>query len=183
MRKGIVAALAVALGMFIIAGCGSSSSSDSTSAGSGGGLYGGGSSGGGSSDSSTTSGGSSSTATVAGDGIVKTGKSDLGDVIVDSKGFTLYDFHKDSGTTSACYGACAKVWPPLLAKKNPQAQGGAKRSLLGTTTRNDGTTQVTYSGHPLYTYLGDKAPGDTKGNDFSQFGAQWYALTPAGEEH
>jgi len=107
---------------------------------------------------------------------------DLGTVLVDSKGFTLYDFHKDKGGTSACYGACAGAWPPLLTEGNPQAQGAAERSMLGTTKRNDGTIQVTYNGWPLYTFVGDKAPGEANGNDFTQFGAQWYALLPNGEE-
>jgi len=74
------------------------------------------------------------------------------------------------------------AWPPLLTEGNPQAQGAAQRSMLGTTKRNDGTLQVTYNGWPLYTFVGDKAPGEANGNDFSQFGAQWYALMPNGEE-
>jgi predicted lipoprotein with Yx(FWY)xxD motif len=64
----------------------------------------------------------------------------------------------------------------------PQPQKGAKASLLGTTKRSDGSTQVTYAGHPLYTYTGDSAPGQANGNDLSQFGAQWYALMPSGQE-
>ena len=106
----------------------------------------------------------------------------LGPILVDSKGFTLYDFHKDQGTKSSCYGACASVWPPLLSSGAAKAQGSAQQSMLGTTKRNDGTTQVTYAGHPLYTYQGDSAPGQANGNDFSQFGAQWYALMPSGQE-
>jgi predicted lipoprotein with Yx(FWY)xxD motif len=107
---------------------------------------------------------------------------DLGKVIVDSKGMTLYDFHKDKGTTSACYGECAAVWPPLLTSGEPKAQGGAEASLLGTTKRKDGTVQVTYNGHPVYGFVEDKKPGETNGNDFKGFGAQWYALEPNGEE-
>jgi predicted lipoprotein with Yx(FWY)xxD motif len=107
---------------------------------------------------------------------------DLGKVIVDSKGMTLYDFHKDKGTTSACYGECAVAWPPLLTSGEPKAQGGAEQSLLGTTKRKDGTVQVTYNGHPVYGFVEDKKPGETNGNDFKGFGAQWYALEPNGEE-
>ena len=107
---------------------------------------------------------------------------DLGKVIVDSKGMTLYDFHKDKGTTSACYGECAVAWPPLLTSGEPKAQGGAEQSLLGTTKRKDGTLQVTYNGHPVYGFVEDKKPGETNGNDFKGFGAQWYALEPNGEE-
>ena len=107
---------------------------------------------------------------------------DLGKVIVDSKGMTLYDFHKDKGTTSACYGECAVAWPPLLTSGEPKASGGAQGSLLGTTKRKDGTVQVTYNGHPVYGFVEDKKPGETNGNDFKGFGAQWYALMPNGEE-
>ncbi len=107
---------------------------------------------------------------------------DLGKVIVDSEGMTLYDFHKDKGTTSACYGECATAWPPLLTSGEPKATGGAQQSLLGTTKRKDGTLQVTYDGHPVYGFVEDKKPGETNGNDFKGFGAQWYALLPNGEE-
>jgi predicted lipoprotein with Yx(FWY)xxD motif len=107
---------------------------------------------------------------------------DLGKVIVESKGMTLYDFHKDKGTTSACYGECAVAWPPLLTSGEPQATGGAQQSLLGTTKRKDGTVQVAYKGHPVYGFVEDKKPGETNGNDFKGFGAQWYALLPNGEE-
>lgn len=107
---------------------------------------------------------------------------DLGKVIVDSKGMTLYDFHKDKGTTSACYGECAVAWPPLLTSGEPKAAGGAEGSLLGTTKRKDGMVQVTYNGHPVYGFIGDKKPGETTGNDFDNFGAEWYALEPNGEE-
>lgn len=106
----------------------------------------------------------------------------LGMVLVDSKGFVLYDFHKDKGATSACYGECAAVWPPLLSKGAPQPSNGASASKLGTTKRKDGTMQVTYAGHPLYTYVADKKPGEANGHDFSSFGAQWYALKGSGEE-
>jgi predicted lipoprotein with Yx(FWY)xxD motif len=106
----------------------------------------------------------------------------LGKVIVDSKGMTLYDFHKDKGTTSSCYGECAAAWPPLLTAGEPKATGGAEGSLLGTTKRKDGTVQVTYNGHPVYGFVEDSKPGETNGNDFNGFGAQWYALLPNGEE-
>lgn len=107
---------------------------------------------------------------------------ELGRILVDSKGFTLYDFHKDKGAKSACYDACANVWPPLTTESAPKASGGAMASKLGTTKRKDGSLQVTYAGHPLYTYEADTKPGDAKGNDFSSFGAEWYALQPSGEE-
>ena len=106
----------------------------------------------------------------------------LGRVLVDSKGFTLYDFHKDKGSKSACYAACAGVWPPLTTDGAPQPKDGAMASKLGMTKRKDGTMQVTYAGHPLYTYEADTKPGDAKGNDFSSYGAEWYALQPNGED-
>lgn len=106
----------------------------------------------------------------------------VGAVLVDGDGFTVYDFHKDKGTTSSCYGGCAQVWPPVLSEGAPQVSKGATASKLGTTKRKDGTMQVTYAGHPLYTYVADKKPGEANGNDFSSFGAEWYALQGSGEE-
>lgn len=106
----------------------------------------------------------------------------LGRVLVDSRGLTLYDFHKDQGAESSCYGGCAKVWPPLLSAGEPHASNGAQAGLVGTTERRDGTTQVTYAGHPLYTYAEDGKPGDANGNDIDSFGAEWYALKGSGEE-
>jgi predicted lipoprotein with Yx(FWY)xxD motif len=105
----------------------------------------------------------------------------LGRVLVDSEGFTLYEFEKDKGTTSSCYGHCAKNWPPLQTKGSPQPSNGASPSMLGTSKRHDGTVQVTYAGRPLYTFALDTKPGDAKGNDFEAFGAEWYALTPTGD--
>jgi predicted lipoprotein with Yx(FWY)xxD motif len=159
----------------VVAGCGSDSS---TSGGAYGGKGGSGSGGEGSTASSETK-----PASGGGDGIVAAAKvGDLGTILVTSKGLTLYDFHKDKGGTSACYGACAAAWPPLLTEGNPQAQGAADRSMLGTTKRKDGTLQVTYNGWPLYTYVADQAPGEANGNDIDQFGAEWYALQPDGQE-
>ena len=95
---------------------------------------------------------------------------------------TLYDFHKDKGTKSACYGSCAKIWPPLTSAGTPVAAAGAQASLLGSSPRSDGTTQVTYGGHPLYTYVGDSKPGETSGNGLTEFGGSWHALRPNGKE-
>jgi predicted lipoprotein with Yx(FWY)xxD motif len=151
-----------------VAGCGSSDNSTT-----GGGAYGGG-------GTTTTQPASAPKATGAVVSVATVPK--LGKIIVDSKGFTLYDFHKDKGTTSSCYGGCAQVWPPLLTEGAPQAGNGAPAAKLGTTKRKDGSTQVTFAGHPLYTYAEDTKPGEINGNDFSSFGAQWYALLPSGEE-
>ena len=106
----------------------------------------------------------------------------VGPVLVNHDGFTVYDFHKDKGTTSSCYGACAEGWPPVLTEGSPTAGEGATAAKLGTTERKDGTTQVTYAGHPLYTFVEDRKPGEANGNDVSAFGAQWYALKGNGEE-
>jgi predicted lipoprotein with Yx(FWY)xxD motif len=168
------AAIAVLALAIVAAGCGSSSSNNSTSAsGGGGGLYGGG----GSSTTSTTasSGGAAAVVSVA-------NNPKLGKILVDSKGRTLYYFEKDKqgGTTSTCSGACAAVWPPVTTTGAAKGQSGVQASKLGTIKRSDGTTEVTYNGWPLYLYVADKKPGDAKGNDLTQFGAQWYALTPAG---
>lgn len=106
----------------------------------------------------------------------------LGKIIVDAKGRTLYDFVIDKGTTSVCYGACASLWPPYLTKGAPKAGKATGANLIGTTKRKDGTTQVTYGGHPLYYYAPDRTRGQISGQALNQFGAPWYALTPAGRE-
>jgi predicted lipoprotein with Yx(FWY)xxD motif len=95
-------------------------------------------------------------------------------------GCTLYRFLADQGTTSECSGACATNWPPLEASGKPTAGKGADPSMIGTTARSDGGTQVTYNGHPVYTFMGDKKPGDTNGEGLVAFGAGWFALSPAG---
>lgn len=109
-------------------------------------------------------------------------KTGLGSVLADGKDRTLYLFLKDSGTTSECNDACAAAWPPLIASGTPTAGGGAQASLVGTTTRSDGTSQVTYNGHPVYRYSGDQNPGDTAGQGLDAFGATWYVLSPAGDQ-
>jgi predicted lipoprotein with Yx(FWY)xxD motif len=112
---------------------------------------------------------------------VKTGTSALGRIIVDGKSHTLYLFEKDKRGKSACSGACAQNWPPLLTKGAPKAGPGAKSSLLGTTKRADGTTQVTYNKHPLYTFVADQGKrGSTKGEGLDAFGARWYVVTAKG---
>jgi predicted lipoprotein with Yx(FWY)xxD motif len=112
---------------------------------------------------------------------VKTGTSALGRIIVDGRSHTLYLFKKDTHGKSACAGACAQNWPPLLTRGKPKAGRSAKASLLGTTRRSDGTTQVTYRKHPLYTFVGDNGKrGSTKGEGITAFGARWYVVTAKG---
>jgi predicted lipoprotein with Yx(FWY)xxD motif len=106
-----------------------------------------------------------------------------GRALVDGAGRTLYLFEADSPTTSACSGACAQVWPPLIAHgAAPIATGPVQATLFGTARRSDGTQQITYNGHPLYYYAADRNPGDVNGQGLDQFGAGWYVLTPAGDE-
>jgi predicted lipoprotein with Yx(FWY)xxD motif len=113
---------------------------------------------------------------------VRVANSSLGSILVDSSGRTLYLFKADSGTMSACSGACATVWPPLLVTGKPTADGGLTASKLGTITRSDGTHQVTYNGHPLYLFVKDTKPGQTTGQGVNAFGAAWFALTPSGNQ-
>ncbi len=103
-----------------------------------------------------------------------------GDVLVDDKGLSLYIFVPDKGATSVCYGSCAHVWPPVLTTGTPRAGAGVDASLLGTTTRADGTTEVTYAGHPLYYFISDKKPGDITGQGVTGFGGPWYVIAPDG---
>jgi predicted lipoprotein with Yx(FWY)xxD motif len=113
---------------------------------------------------------------------VSTAKTGLGKIIVNGRGRTLYLFEKDKRRHSACSSACAVYWPPLLAHGKPTAKGGAKQSLLGTIKRANGTRQVTYAGHPLYTYKLDTKRGQTKGEGSTLFGAGWDALAPSGKK-
>jgi predicted lipoprotein with Yx(FWY)xxD motif len=118
----------------------------------------------------------------AGGAHVKLAKTNVGTILVDSKGITLYDFVKDKGMASACYGACAALWPPLLTTGKPIAGPGVRASLLGTTKRKDGKLEVTYGGHPLYYFVTDRKPGQTTGQGVNQFGGPWWVLSAAGKE-
>lgn len=118
----------------------------------------------------------SSTATV------KTRHGKLGTYLVDGKGRTLYLFEKDKTKKSTCYGDCATAWPPLLTTGKPRVAGKARAGLLGTSKRTDGTTMVTYKGHPLYFFVQDKRAGQTKGQGVDGFGAEWYVVAPSGKK-
>ena len=111
---------------------------------------------------------------------LKVEKTKIGKVVANAQLHTLYMFRKDKGTTSKCYGACAKTWPPVLTTGKPKAGPGIKASLIGTTRRTDGKLQVTYKGHPLYTYVGDTKAGQTTGEGLNLSGGKWYALAPSG---
>jgi predicted lipoprotein with Yx(FWY)xxD motif len=106
----------------------------------------------------------------------------LGNILVNSKGRTLYLFNRDSGTMSECNGACAVNWPPLRAAGKPTIGSGAKASLVSTSTRSNGVQQLTYNGHPLYLFKNDSNPGDTNGEGLTAFGGSWFAVSPAGNE-
>jgi predicted lipoprotein with Yx(FWY)xxD motif len=108
---------------------------------------------------------------------IKTGDSQFGDVLFDGDDQAIYYFDKESGPASECYGACADAWPPVLTKGEPRAAAGVEQGLLGTTQRDDGTTQVTYDGHPLYLYA-HEGPNQVTCHDVSEFGGLWLAVEP-----
>jgi len=98
-------------------------------------------------------------------------------VLTNSSGFTLYWFVPDTSTKSNCNGSCATFWPPVTG---PVTAGSGVTGTLGTITRDDGSTQATYNGHPLYTYKGDTAPGQNKGNGLNISGGVWHEVTVSG---
>jgi predicted lipoprotein with Yx(FWY)xxD motif len=105
----------------------------------------------------------------------------LGQILVGSSGRTIYLFLADSGTASNCNSAsCVQAWPPVLTAGAPKAGAGVSASLLGTTTRRDGTTEVTYAGHPLYYFVSDTKAGQVSGQGINAFGARWYVVSPSG---
>jgi predicted lipoprotein with Yx(FWY)xxD motif len=110
-----------------------------------------------------------------------------GEYLADGEGRALYLFEADtqgsgSAAVSACYDECAGAWPPLTVEGEPQGGEGADAAMLGTISRTDGSMQVTYNGWPLYYYAKDEAPGDTKGHDIEEYGAEWYLLGASGEK-
>lgn len=153
----IMVVIGIAVVALVVAACGGSS-------GSSGGAYGG-----------------STASHSSGNGSVALASTKLGKVLVDGNGRTLYLFEADKGTMSKCDGACASAWPPLTTSGKPTAGSGVVAAKLGTAKRADGTTGVTYDGHPLYTYAGDGSPGQTAGEGLTDYGAPWYALSAAGK--
>ena len=111
--------------------------------------------------------------------IVRVVDSQFGRVVADRQGEALYLFDKEQGRRSRCYGECAEVWPPLVAKGKPRAGSGARRDLLGTTRRRNGRLQVTYAGHPLY-YFVDDSPGQILCHNVAEFGGLWLVVKPNG---
>jgi predicted lipoprotein with Yx(FWY)xxD motif len=168
IRLFSLAALAVT-GALVLAACGSSGTSSSSSSGSTPSY-------GAAKPSTSNTSNSSDAASVVG-----TKTSSLGTFLVDANGRTLYLWDADHGSKSTCTGACAQAWPPLTTTTTPKASGAVKASLLGTTKRPDGSREVTYAGHPLYTFAGDTQPGQTTGQGSNGFGAPWWVVTPAGK--
>jgi predicted lipoprotein with Yx(FWY)xxD motif len=161
MRKiwGVAGLAALAL---TVSACGSSGSSSSGTA----------------ANTPAAGGNSSSAAPATASGSTVTEKT-IGSqqVVVDSSGMTLYWFAIDTPTKSNCSGQCATFWPPV---KGPVTAGSGVTGTLGTITRSDGTTQATYDGHPLYTYVGDKSPGQATGNGKNLSGGLWWEMTVSG---
>ena len=183
MRKRTIflGALLAVLGAVAIAGCGGGSSSSSSS----------------SSEPSTSENESASATTSSESGpsgskteaepeaggsgeatIATATVGGVGTVLVDSKGMTVYLFTPDKGTESTCYGGCEAAWPPVLAEGKPSADEGAMSSALGTTERKDGSMQVTYNGHPVYTFSGDSSPGEANGQEDD---GVWFVMNKAGD--
>lgn len=111
---------------------------------------------------------------------VAVGKSAYGPVLFDGRGFALYVFTHDRPGRSACRGACATAWPPFTVRGAVRAGAGARRSLLGTLRRVDGTRQVTYAGRPLYYYAGDRKPGQILCQNVFEFGGLWLVIRAGG---
>jgi predicted lipoprotein with Yx(FWY)xxD motif len=128
-------------------------------------------------ESATTS----STQSAAPAALIVTKQSKLGTILAyGPKRLTVYVFEGDHGGASSCTGACVAAWPPVTG--SPQAGAGVQGANLSTITRPEGTSQVTYSGHPLYLFATDKDHGDTYGQGVNAFGASWYVMAPSGKK-
>lgn len=128
----------------------------------------------GQSSSTTSSGGGGATVTSA-------QSSKYGVVLESSAGRTLYMLTADTSTSSACDASCAQIWTPLATTGAPMAGSGVQASMLATITRSDGSKQVTYGGHPLYTFSGDSGSGQVNGEGITSFGGTWYVLATSGQ--
>jgi predicted lipoprotein with Yx(FWY)xxD motif len=165
MRKIVsVAGLATGLAAAALALSGCASSSSSSSSGT-------------PATSAPAAGASSSAPAASGSGAL--GKTTIKGtaVVTNAKGMTLYWFVPDTSSTSKCTGSCATYWPPV---PGPVTAGTGVTGTIGTITRPDGSIQATYDGHPLYTYAGDSAPGQAKGNDLNASGGLWWEMTVSG---
>lgn len=111
--------------------------------------------------------------------VIKTGDSQYGPMLFDSRGQAIYIWQLEGSSTAECYGNCAQEWPPVLTNGAPVASGGVNSQLLGTTKRSDGSTQVTYNGHPLYFYAHEK-PGEVECHNIRTHGGLWWVIQPNG---
>jgi predicted lipoprotein with Yx(FWY)xxD motif len=105
-----------------------------------------------------------------------------GRVLVDGRGRALYLFERDKANSSRCTTGCLSVWPALTTKGKPQPRAGVSRAKVGTIRAANGRRQVTYSKHPLYSYVGDTKAGETNGQGLNQFGGKWYLVSPSGRK-
>jgi len=126
----------------------------------------------------TAAGGSTNKGSVA---TVATKTGPAGTYLTDSAGKTLYLFVNDTSSASTCTGTCLQVWPALITTGAPKAGAGVTASMLSTTTRGDGSTQVDYNNHPLYYYAGDSAAGDVNGQGSNANGGLWWLVAPSGD--
>jgi predicted lipoprotein with Yx(FWY)xxD motif len=165
MRHGWWAAPILAGGVALLAACGSSASPSSSAPPATGG----------SSSPATSQQGGTTASTVT----ITTHSTGKGTVLATASGKTIYWFAIDTPTTSNCNGVCISYWPPVLGNA-VAASGTTLPHGFGTITRSDGKVQVTYNGHPLYTYVSDTAPGQISGNGLNISGGLWYAMTPSG---
>jgi predicted lipoprotein with Yx(FWY)xxD motif len=112
---------------------------------------------------------------------VRVGHTAYGRALIDAHGFALYLFTHDPSSSSTCHGVCATAWPPYIVRRRPvSAGGGAHSALVGSVRRSDGGLQVTYAGHPLYHYVGDKRAGEVLCQAVTEFGGTWYVVSPNG---
>jgi predicted lipoprotein with Yx(FWY)xxD motif len=166
-----IAAVSAALAAVVaISGCGGGGGSQATAMGSGG------SAAGAATAAATTSNAAGPTSSAG--STVNVGNTGLGKVLVDNQGRTLYLFEADKTNMSNCSGACSTIWPAYMSSGKATAGNGVNAGMIASTAQG----QVTYNGHPLYTYVGDQKPGDTMGEGLDQFGAKWYVLNPAGDK-
>lgn len=162
MRRALLLAIAPVLVAVAVAGCGGGNDSGNSSGG-------------------QPTGQAAGSASAAGPAVGLRKLSD-GNALVDSQGRSLYLFEADKAGKSNCSGACASAWPPATTSGKPTAGPGLSASKLGTTMRSDGTTELTYNGHPLYRYVADTKPGQATGEGLNQFGAKWYLLAASGHK-
>jgi predicted lipoprotein with Yx(FWY)xxD motif len=157
--------LAVVVGVALfVAACGSSSSNSTSS----------------STPAAAPAASNTPSSSSAGALTIKSASGADGTYLVGTSGRALYMWVADTGGKSACSGACAKVWPPVISSGTPTVSGGVNSADLSTITRSDGTHQVTYKGHPLYYFVADPSSGTIKGQGSDSFGAKWWLVAPSG---